>query len=105
MCGVFFHKDNVNKLLTCKLLTELLEHLKKRNKRLSDIHLTDSSTRYCKVCNLCYTLVVAEHNLINVEQELSIVQGIIQEEQLVRMTGVPRNQDRSMLQWRMMLYV
>jgi hypothetical protein len=37
---------------------------------------------------------------------MSIAQGIIEGEQLLRIGGVPRNRQYcSMLQWRMMLYV
>ncbi len=68
LCGVSFRKDSVKKILTNKLLFELVEHIKKRGKHVPDLRIPENNTIYCKVCNLCYSLVVAEHNLINIEQ-------------------------------------
>jgi hypothetical protein len=72
LCGLIFKKTDASKVLTCKLLWELVQHLKKRQqyKKLTDIKISNqqniSKTRPVRVCNLCYMLVVAEHELIEV---------------------------------------
>jgi len=40
--------------------------LKKRGDVLTDIKVSHKKTRPVRVCNLCYMLVVAEHELIEV---------------------------------------
>lgn len=68
LCGMLFKKDDASKVLTQKLLYELVQHLKKRNVVLPGIPPQHSNTRQCRVCNLCYMLAVAEHHFIEVEQ-------------------------------------
>ena len=61
---MIFKKDAASKVLTYKLLWELIQHLKKRGTRLKGIKVSHSSTRPARVCNLCYMLVVGEHEVI-----------------------------------------
>ena len=67
LCSIIFKKDDASKVLTYKLLWELVQHLKKRNVHLPGIKVSHSSTRPCRVCDLCYMLVVTEHELIEIE--------------------------------------
>jgi len=62
-----YNKSKANKLLTQKLIWELIEHLKKRNQSLLGIKFNKRSSRPVRVCNICYMLVVAEHELIEIE--------------------------------------
>lgn len=77
LCGIKFKKDDASKVLTYKLLWELVQHLKKRNiyskyPYLKNIKVSHNSTRPCRVCNLCYMLVVGEHELIEIETEFAM---------------------------------
>lgn len=76
LCGLIFKKDEASKTLTYKLLWELSQHLKKRGRELLDIEVSHSSTRPCRVCDLCYMVVVSEHELIELEQEFAKAQNI-----------------------------
>lgn len=67
LCGLLFKKDEASKTLTYKLLWEFCKHLKKRGEPLNDIDFNHSSTRPCRVCDLCYMAVVSEHELIELE--------------------------------------
>jgi hypothetical protein len=72
LCGIIFKKDDASKVLTYKLLWELVQHLKKRNKYLTNIKVSHSSTRPCRVCDVCYMLVVGEHELVEIEQKFAM---------------------------------
>ncbi|KRX07210.1 hypothetical protein PPERSA_00367 [Pseudocohnilembus persalinus] len=76
LCGIKFKKDDASKVLTYKLLWELVQHLKKRNIYLKGIKVSHKTTRPCRVCNLCYMLVVGEHELIEIEQQFAVAQNI-----------------------------
>lgn len=67
LCGLLFKKDEASKILTYKLLWEFCKHLKKRGKVLDGIDFNHSSTRPCRVCDLCYMAVVSEHELVELE--------------------------------------
>ena len=67
LCGLLFKKDDASKILTYKLLWEFCKHLKKRGLTLKDIDFNHSSTRPCRVCDLCYMAVVSEHELVDLE--------------------------------------
>ena len=76
LCGLLFKKDEASKTLTYKLLWEFCKHLKKRGQSLNDIDFNHSSTRPCRVCDLCYMAVVSEHELIELEQQFALMQNI-----------------------------
>lgn len=61
LCGNIFKKDDASKILTYKLLWEFDRHLRKRGINLKGIEINNNSTRPCRVCELCYEVVVAEH--------------------------------------------
>lgn len=79
LCGLAFKKEDACKILTNKLIWELVQHMKKRGKTLNNISISSSFTKSntpAKVCNLCYMLVVGEHELIEVEQAFAKAQNI-----------------------------
>ncbi len=63
------------------MLHELKSHLNKRGIFKFDyVDKFTDSTQSCKVCDICYMLVVAEHELIEVEKLFAIAQNIPLEE-------------------------
>lgn len=76
LCGLVFKKDDASKVLTFKLLWEFCQHLKNRGKKMTQIDFTHNSTRKCRVCDLCYMAVVAEYELIELEQKFALWQNI-----------------------------
>lgn len=77
LCNLIFKKDEASKTLTYKLLWEFSQHLKKRGEEYhAQFDISHSSTRPCRVCDLCYMVVVSEHELIELEQQFAKVQNI-----------------------------
>ena len=97
--------------MTYKLLWELVQHLKKRGQPLKNIKISHSSTRPARVCNLCYMLVVGEHELIEIEQKIARAQNIPLYDAVVRVPIDTRPSHRPALlheqlhQWRLMFYI
>lgn len=71
LCGLIFTSEDASKVLTYKLLWELVKHIQKRGVSLPNIKVSHSSTRPARVCNLCFMLVVGEHELIEIEQQFA----------------------------------
>lgn len=76
LCGFSYSKAEMGHIVTNKLILELIAHMKSRGENIeapllrttsSATHLSGSS----HVCSLCYDLVTAEHQLINLEHEFS----------------------------------
>ncbi|KAL4506485.1 hypothetical protein ABPG72_000056 [Tetrahymena utriculariae] len=111
LCGILFKKDDASKVLTYKLLWELVQHLKKRNIPLNNIKVSHSSTRPCRVCNLCYMLVVGEHELIEIEQKFAEAQNIPIYDAVIRVPIDTKPKHRPALlsetlnQWRLLFYI
>jgi hypothetical protein len=111
LCGLIFKKDEASKTLTYKLLWELSQHLKKRGKQLRDIEVSHSSTRPCRVCDLCYMVVVSEHELIELEQQFARVQNIPIIDPYLRVPIEKKAKHRPALlnetlkQWRFLIYI
>lgn len=77
LCNLIFKKDEASKTLTYKLLWEFSQHLKKRGEDYYSLfEVSHSSTRPCRVCDLCYMVVVSEHELIELEQQFARIQNI-----------------------------
>ena len=73
MCRLSYKKSEVTKIVTFKMLFELRTHLIKRgNFNFEYLEKLQESTQSCKVCDICYMLVVAEHELIEVEKLYAI---------------------------------
>lgn len=111
LCGMIFKKDDASRTLTYKLMWELVQHLKKRGIHLSDIVVKHQSTKPCRICDLCYMLVVSEHELIDVEQRIARAQNIPLGEGIYRVQADTKPMHRPPLladklhQWRLMFFI
>lgn len=96
--------------MTYKLIEEMLVHLKQRGRKCG-LNMSSSMIRSCKVCDLCYMLVLGEYELINVEKEFGRACGIpvgdlmrrvsIINTPTIRPSQVPVN----LYQWRLFFYL
>jgi hypothetical protein len=77
LCGFSFGRKEISKIVTNKLILELVEHMKNRGKEIK-CHLQSSviPSASSNVCNLCYDLIVAEHRLIDIEHEFQILVNV-----------------------------
>lgn len=91
LCRISYKKSEVTKIVTYKMLYELKNHLFKRGIFGFDyLEKVSESTQSCKVCDICYMLVVAEHELIEVEKLYAISQNIPLEEKSRKTTEINR---------------
>ena len=110
LCGLIFKKDEASKTLTYKLLWEFARHLKKRGGELKNLDLNHSSTRPCRVCDLCYMVVVSEHELIDLEQQFALAQNVPIKDPFIRVPLEKKAKHRPALlgeilnQWRLMVF-
>ena len=110
LCGLIFKKDEASKTLTYKLLWEFARHLKKRGGKLKNLDLNHSSTRPCRVCDLCYMVVVSEHELIELEQQFALAQNVPIKDPFIRVPLEKKAKHRPALlgeilnQWRLMVF-
>ena len=110
LCGLIFKKDDASKVLTFKLLWEFCQHAKTRGVNLKDIDFTHNTTRPCRVCDLCYKAVVAEHELIELEQKLALAQNIPIKDLFLKVQTKKAVKNRPallkelLLEWRLMIY-
>ena len=67
----------MDKIVTMRMLSKLRSHYNKRGIFKFD-HFTrfKDTRRTCKVCELCYQIVIAEHELIKTEERFARLQGI-----------------------------
>ena len=69
LCGVMYSRHQLDKIVTNKLIVELVDHLRGRGMTLHTQQARKEGLSY--VCQPCYEVIVAEHQLINVEKEFS----------------------------------
>ena len=111
LCGNMFKRDDARKLLTYKLLWEFEKHLIKRGINMQEIDTAHNSTRPCKVCDLCYTVVVSEHKLIEYEQKFALAQNVKIKDLFVKVKSEKRPKNRPhfvptiLRQWRFLLLI
>jgi len=109
LCRLCYKNSEVTKIVTYKMLHELKAHLNKRGIFQFDyVDKFTESTQSCKVCDICYMLVVAEHELIEVEKLYAISQNIPLEEK-VKTTAESKKVSsdvfrNNLTQWRMLFY-
>ncbi len=92
-------------MITYKLIFELAQHLRKRGVALPSIRANLRSTQPCRVCDLCYELVVAEQKLIDVELQFARIQNIPIQEELRRVPDWQPRPHRELFQWRFLIYI
>ena len=73
-----YPRNKMTKTVTFKLLYTLKENLKKRGFNYFD-HINNniySDTQTCHVCDLCYTLLVTEKELMEMQKTLDLINNI-----------------------------
>ena len=80
LCGLNFRKEEIRHRVTYKLIYELVTHLKNRGEgvdRFSTGNIQPCNfSSSCHVCELCYSLVLAEHKLIDIEHQFCQILNI-----------------------------
>jgi hypothetical protein len=114
LCGLSYPKAKITKVVTLKLLINLRDNLAKRGKGIFD-HINNSSlneSMSCRVCDLCYKLLITEQELMEIEKTIAICHNIpVQsEEDLLRKKKIPENVIKipqklhKVNQWRILFY-
>ncbi|CAI2373869.1 unnamed protein product [Moneuplotes crassus] len=77
LCKCAFQPFQIKKIVTMKMLSVLRSHYNKRGIFKFD-HFTKfkDTKRTCKVCDLCYQIIIAEHDLIHTTERFAKLQGI-----------------------------
>lgn len=111
LCGNSFKQAEARKLLTYKLLWEFEQHLIKRGVKIKTIESPQNTTKPCRVCDLCYTVVVSEHKLIEYEQKFALFQNIKLSDLYIKIKSNKRPKNRphfvpgTLQQWRLLLLI
>lgn len=64
VCQQKFRSQEINKILTARMINQFFDHLEKRQIELSFSIPCKHASDTCRVCDLCYMLVVSEAELI-----------------------------------------
>ncbi|CDW79711.1 UNKNOWN [Stylonychia lemnae] len=107
LCKEHYEKCEMKRVITHKMIIDLKNHLNKRGiflleqinpQILNDLNINHQKwkTNTCKVCDICYLIVVAEQDLQNVEKRFAEVQNIpvlktdskIEEQQMAEMNAI-----------------
>ena len=114
MWRIKYSQDQINKLITTKMMYELKTHLYKRGIfKFDHLEMYKDSIETCKVCNFCYMLVVAEHELIEIEKLYAIAQSIPMDDRSKMISKLSlKNENKissdnfknKLQQWRIMFY-
>ncbi len=118
LCGFRFNRARKGRRVTAHTLLELREHLRRRGITLSinfKVKAEEFLSHSVTVCELCYSVAIAEHHLMNIEREFARAQAIP-----VKIQNVPidiaRNKDAPstvvqpvlptlvLQQWRVLFY-
>ena len=75
VCGVMYSRHQLDKIVTNKLIVELVEHLRGRGMTFRTQQTRKEGLSY--VCQPCYEVIVAEHQLITIEKEFSKLLNIV----------------------------
>lgn len=114
LCLLPYPKSKITKIVTFKLLYKLKENLKKRGFHHFD-HINNniySESQSCRVCDLCYTLLVTEQELMEIQKTIALCSNIeVPNDELLNNTsqspeGLVRAPQKfnQLLQWRIMFY-
>ena len=86
LCKINFRRDQLRRLVTDSMILRLISHLRKRGvftfefSQLSNNNTQTEATSL--VCDLCYMLIVAENDLIRIENAFSKLLSIPQPDEL-----------------------
>lgn len=78
MCLLEYPQDKVTKIVTFKLLFKLKENLMKRNVNCFE-HIVKNShneKQSCRICDLCYILLVTEQQIMEVQKAIAVCNNI-----------------------------
>ena len=114
LCQLPYPRNKITKTVTFKLLYKLKENLKKRNFNYFE-HINNniySESQTCRVCDLCYALLVTEQELMEMQRTIALCNNIeIQsEETLNEGNNIPEGlvkapqKYKTLTQWRIMFY-
>ena len=114
LCLLPYPKAKITKIVTFKLLYKLKENLKKRGFHHFD-HINNNiynESQSCRVCDLCYTLLVTEQELMEIQKTIALCNNIeVPNDELLNNTsqspeGLVRapQKFKQLLQWRIMFY-
>jgi hypothetical protein len=114
LCGLSYPKAKITKVVTFKLLLNLKDNLAKRGKGIFN-HIGNNSlneSMSCRVCDLCYKLLITEQELMEIQKTIAICNNIpVQsEEDLLKKKKIPENvikipqKLKVANQWRILFY-
>ena len=114
LCQLPYPRNKITKTVTFKLLYKLKENLKKRGfnyfEHINNNIYSESTT--CRVCDLCYTLLVTEQELMEMQKTIALCNNIeIQNEETLNernkipegLVKAPQNY-KTLNQWRIMFF-
>ena len=114
LCMLPYPRNKITKTVTFKLLYKLKENLKKRGfnyfEHINNNMYSDSQT--CRVCDLCYALLVTEQELMEMQRTMALCNNIEgqNEETLNEKNTIPEGlvkapqKYKTLTQWRIMFY-
>ena len=114
LCLLPYPKAKITKIVTFKLLYKLKENLKKRGFSHFE-HINNNiynESQSCRVCDLCYTLLVTEQELMEIQKTIALCSNIdVPNDELLTDTnqepeGLVRapQKFKTLVQWRIMFY-
>ena len=98
LCQLPYPRNKITKTVTFKLLYRLKENLKKRGFNYFE-HINNniySESQTCRVCDLCYALLVTEQELMEMQRTIALCNNIeiqnlnqnIQSQKNAKMTAI-----------------
>ena len=79
MCMLSYPKSKITKVVTFKLIMNLRENLEKRHYGILDhingVNTSDSES--CRVCDLCYKLLITDQELCEIQKTMAISMNIM----------------------------
>ena len=79
LCGFRFNRSTNGRSVTAHTLLELREHLLRRGIDLTinfKVKAEEFLSHTVTVCEICYSVTIAEHHLMNIEKQFAIAQSI-----------------------------
>ena len=114
LCQLPYPRSKITKIVTFKLLYKLKENIKKRGFKYFE-HINNNiynESQSCRVCDLCYTLLVTEQELMEMQKTIALINNIdVQNEETLNDNNqIPEGLVRApqkykqLNQWRIMFY-
>ncbi len=115
MCGIRFRVQELNKRLTFKMIYNVKGHLEKRGIFVySNLpqQSVESMTQTIRICSTCYSVAIAEYDLVETECKLAQIQGIPATADTILDCGARKRgeentdiMDAFLYQWRVMIHL